>query len=206
MLRKIVLASIIAGLSSPVIANNETVSQTQFGFTAGLMNGGDDVGGLVYDNGDTVKVSAGGLFAIGAALRTIHSEDFVSKFNAKYEMDNATATNADATFSRFAIDALAGYKLNENITFYGGVTYHLSPEYSEEDDYSSFRASYESSLGLVIEAAYNITNSSELSLRYVRAEYDVESFKIGKTKYDVGNTPTPSVDASSIGIFWSTFF
>lgn len=206
MYKKLVLATLISGLCFQATANDESASETQFGFSAGLMTGGDDLGGLDYENGDSVNVAAGGLFSIGASVRTIFNESFVSKFNAKYEFDSASASNAEATFSRIAVDALAGYPFNENFTLYGGLTYHLSPEYSEEDDYSDNRMSFDDSLGFIIELAYNMSENSEISLRYVKAEYDLASFKIGSESFDVGNTPLPKTDASSIGIFWTGYF
>lgn len=209
MLKNILISGVFLSFSSQIFAEetptesheNEFITQTQFGFTAGLTFGGEELGGLYYEDGDSAEISAGGLMAIGAALRSQHTEQFLSKFTANYHFDNVSATNADVSFSRITLEALAGLRANETVTFYGGLTYHLSPTYTEKMDYhGSNKVEFDSSLGFVIEAAFNISENSEVSARYVLVDYEFSSLN----GYDVGGSG--SVDGNHFGIYYTGYF
>lgn len=201
MIKKILLASLITGFASQAMANEVSLNQPQFGLTGGLTFGGDDIGGLEYTDGSVNEVGVAGLGSFGASVRTFHTEQILTKFNAKFDWDTAAASNGDATFSRFSIEALGGFKVNEDITLYAGVAYHMSPEYTEEVDSYEGEIILEGTNGLVIEGAYNLDQNSEISLRYVNVEYDVDSYKLD------GNVPRQNVyDASHVGIYYTGFF
>lgn len=199
MFKKILLASLLASVTNQAVADEGI--DNQFGITGGLTFGGDKLGGLQYEGGGSEEVSAGGLFALGVALRTQYSENIISKFTANYHFDTVTASNADVSFSRFTVDALAGYKANENINLYAGITYHLSPEFSSEFDGSATnKASFDDSLGFVIEAAYVTDANNEFSLRYVPIEYDMTKVN----QFTVSGAE--ATDGSHIGIYFTAFF
>lgn len=172
MFKKLLLASLVAGMSTQVIANEELYNQPQIGFTAGLTWGGDEIE-VPFEDGTSQTLSFGGLFAFGAAARTQHSDVVSSKFTANYHFDQVSASNGELTFSRLTFDALAGFKANDDVTIYGGVTYHMSPELEvSEDGSGSLSGEYDSALGFVIEGAYNLDSNAELSLRLVNIEYE----------------------------------
>ncbi|AWB66661.1 hypothetical protein C2869_09550 [Saccharobesus litoralis] len=155
--------------STPALAD------LKFGVYAGLTYGGDDLGGLRYENGDTATVKAGGLLVFGGSLTNQLDEEvgFRYKANLAYHFDSATATNADITFDRITFDALAGYQFNENWTAFAGFTRHISPEYEEEFNHSGGTTRLDTATGLVLEGAYSIDYHQDVTFRYTSIEYEI---------------------------------
>ena len=137
----------------------------------GLTAGGDKLGTIVYQDGDTADINAGDLVHIYGGFTYSHSPMFESKVTIGYHFDEATASNGTVTFSRIPIEYVASYVI-DNHRIGGGLAYHTNTKLDESDfGYSDVK--FDDALGFLVEYSYQFVSWFNVAVRYEAIEYKV---------------------------------
>jgi hypothetical protein len=159
--------------------------------------GGERVVQFEYSDGSTPDVTAGGglLLTGGAAAdlwaRGGHGLEGQLNLGLKYRTI-PPATNQDATWLRFPVEALLFYRTPVGLRLGAGATVHLHNVLSSSGAVLNGRVEFENNPGLLLQAEY-VRRNVAFDLRYTALEYGLAS----------GGTGT--VDASSVGVGVSLF-
>ncbi len=163
------LALALAASSAPVMA--EGLSFTH-GWVFGILYtaGGDTIDELHYTNGTQQNIKAGGSynFKLGSELR-FKEIPLQLQLSLAYHYNNDEASNADARYTRWPVEALAYYNFDKKWRLGGGLHYVTQPKYTykfENDPQYTFK--FEPSLGYVVEGEYFFSSATSVALRYVK--------------------------------------
>ena len=167
----------------------------------GIASGGDELGELTYEDGDTVEVSAGGGFTLGGGFEVQSMDKPIGVMaTVNYHSDSADATNAELSMDRFEFTVLPYYQLNEHVQLALGLSMHTGVEY-EEDYYGTTTAEFDSALATVFELRYVFENNNmALSGRYTSVDYELNKFD----GFSVSGVEP--IDGSNIGLFFTWSF
>lgn len=164
----------------------------------GAEMGGEKVLQFTYDDGSTPDVPAGAgiLLSGGAAWEAYASRagalDLQGTIGVKYRTI-PPASNQDATWLRFPLEALAFYRLPSGFRIGGGATAHFANSLKASGAVLNDRIDFKTSPGFIVQAEYVMKNVA-FDARYTGLTYEVSSGGSG------------SVDASSFGLGASYFF
>jgi hypothetical protein len=171
---------------------------------AGISYGGDTLDTLTYTSGDSTDIKAGGLFYLNAGPVIEFTGSPISlQVLLGYQVDNATATNADAKFDRSTLDATLLYHTG-NHYLGAGIVNHYSPTYERSAFYNSDTGQYYAAVtenfadanGIALEYQFRQPHSHVgFSLRAVSISYSAESVTVGGVKYSAAKK---DVDGSFI--------
>lgn len=202
-MKKLAVSSLIlCSAMASVAANATNEIEGNFSVHAGLTYGGDDLSTLEYDNGDKVDITAGGLALLGVGYNINFSEQISVKINGSYHFDNASAKNGDITFSRFELEAIPYYSINNKVRLGLGAAYHTAVDYNNDFD-SNIDTKFDSSVGFILSGDYQLDNDmGKLELRYVSIDYNID--KIGD--YSVKDWDLPSIDGDHFGVLYHWVF
>lgn len=181
--------------STPLLADEAVRVRGTFG--AGLTFGGDTLGTLLYNNGDTSDLKAGGLFHFyGGMILEKPRSPFMMKFAFGWHFDQVSAINSSATFDRYPLDIIPYFRSN-NIRMGAGLTYHMSPKADSSDFVNGSVVNFKNAAGLAVELGINLGYSDMhwLDFRFVSIDY----------KYDDIAT-TETVNGSHVGVYYSAMF
>jgi len=176
-MKRIILAWALASFTITGYANETAERNVKFGFILGAGFGGDSIQEFEFDDGSTDSVDAGGGLFFGASVqsRVYQASDLPidAKFGFSYMFDSVSASNGDASFSRFPIDLILMSQI-ANISFGAGMTYHLNPEYELDLDGSSGTLPFDDALGTKFELNYHFEQSPQTSMgiEYTSITYD----------------------------------
>ncbi|HEV7618842.1 MAG TPA: hypothetical protein VGO51_12160 [Burkholderiaceae bacterium] len=201
-MKKILLPALFAAaLAAPLVvqaANNDT--GLHFVLSGGLTFGGDTIYTANYTNGTSVDITGGGLVQLGAgALWQYDTIPLALSFTANYHVDNTTATNGEAKFSRMPYEAIAYYTGVDRWRFGVGLRSVHSAKSTAEINGARTTTTYKNTTGAVIEAGFGITQNSWINVRYVSEKYQPDRFTAtnGQTITVINGK---SVDGSHIGV------
>ncbi|TMP30901.1 hypothetical protein CWB99_05085 [Pseudoalteromonas rubra] len=192
-MKKLGLA-VLAALSTSTFASEEAQSPWSLSATVGYSMGGDTIGRLTYEDNSTDSVKAGDGFILGGALNYAINQTFDIRFNATYHFDSANAENGDVTFSRFALEAVPYYKINQQFKF--GLGIGLDTAVELDNDFSS-NADFDSAGKFIVSGMYTFEDfNGSLEMRYSVVEYELS--KIGGYSY----SNTPKLDGNHLGLLF----
>jgi hypothetical protein len=157
-----------------------------------------------YYNGYVVrKIRAGqGISFEGGASLSNDLNNLELKLLVGYKFDEESAYNGSVTWDRIPLSAIAFIK-NNRWKLGAGVTYHIDPHLSGsfsgvDNNNIPFNDSvddrYENSIGAVIEAQYNITESTAIGLKGTFIEYELK------------NNPSVLANGNSVGVNFTYTF
>jgi hypothetical protein len=152
----------------------------RFVISGGLTGGGDTIAKIEYTNGDTSKITGGGLVQLGAGVQ-IHPAKIPVTVLAtlNYHVNNATAKNGDARFDRMPVEVLAVYHLNDQWRIGGGWRHTMNPRFKADfDDQPSVTVKYKDADSLVFQVGYG-SERFWGGLRYVNESYKAKSVSVG---------------------------
>lgn len=164
----------------------------------GAEAGGEKVLQFTYADGSTPDVTAGGglLVSAGAAFQAFksgsHELDAQLNLGWKYRTI-PPASNQEASWSRFPVEALVFYRTPVGLRLGGGAAVHLGNVLEASGEALNSRVAFKNKPGFVFQTEYQMRKFS-FDVRYTLMEYEVESGGSG------------TVDASSFGAGFSIFF
>ncbi len=177
---KVVLPLLALAMSSNVYA-------VKWVAEGGIHVGGDNLATATFTNGDTSKITAGSLLAVGIGPQIDLSENSHLRILLNYKTDNISARNGNLSFTRFPIDLLYFYQ-TEQWNFGGGLTYHLNPELSGDGLASGVSGSYDNALGYIAEVDFRL------------GEFFYIGGKLTFINYEPQQINEKTVDGNSIGV------
>lgn len=196
-MKKMALLFAMLSLAGPVLANDKTFEDFHAVLHLGLTGGGDkiDSGYVDASTGKAVTLSAGGLFQFGAGFEWKKPELPVSaRVTLNYHVDRTSASNGSVTFSRTPVEITAAYHVDEKILVGGGARLVSGIKYkSSVSGFSTVSQNYDSTTGLLLQAAYRFNPKAEISARYVSEKYTISGY-------------SGSLDGSHGGLFVAYIF
>ncbi len=161
-------------------------------------HGGDKVIQFRYEDGSTPDVLAGGgiVLSVGGVAEVLrfgpHAVEAQANVGLKYRTI-PPASNQEAHWLRFPVEALAFYRAPVGIRVGGGVVTHLRNVLSASGDAAEGRVEFRNTPGLVLQADY-VRGNVGFDLRYTALEYEIDG------------GASDAVDASSVGLGISYYF
>jgi hypothetical protein len=142
----------------------------RFVLGVGAAFGGDTLQTETYTNNSTVNINAGqgGQFYLGLDYRI--DENFAVQGTAGYQIVTASASNGTLRFSRYPIELLGYYYLNESWRIGGGTRFVVNPQLIGTG-VASETVDFGNSVGAVFEAEYLIGHHFGLKLRAIKESY-----------------------------------
>lgn len=196
---RFLLAAIVATIVLPLLAESANAQRPLRGVVrvAGEY-GGDKVVEFEYSDGSTPDVTAGGgllLTAGGVATlftRAAHAAEAQVNVGLKYRTI-PPADNQEATWLRFPLEGLVFYRMPAGVRLGVGATVHLRNVLEVSGEVATDRLEFETSPGLLLQADY-LRGDVGFDLRYTALQYEL------------AESGTGTIDASSIGVGFSYFF
>jgi len=146
-----------------------------------VTGGGDTLIEVNYTNGDSHKVSAGGLLQLfgGMEYRSAGSP-LTTSLTVGYHVDGVNASNGDLSFTRVPLELTFFWNASERFRIGAGLRKALSPEFrsSGDVDVGDFNAT--SSVGGLIQADWFFTPGFSLLVRGVTEKYKSSKLKDGE--------------------------
>ncbi len=173
----ILRSALAIAISTAALSAHSNESIPTIGLHFGYGFGGET---LVDTGEDELKSGSGLLFGAftQVPLTSDNSQSLFAKLGMSYMRDSVSATDGDASFDKFPIDALLMTQVN-NLKFGAGLTYHLNPTYEEDSAFGDYEVEFDNALGFIVEADLTIPNSSiEFGLRYTKIDYEFNGVEI----------------------------
>jgi len=162
-------------------------------FGIGLTTGGDTLASVVFTDGSSQDIRAGGLVHLFGGVEFRATQQVTMQVNVGYQVDDTSgASNGSLRFSRYPIEALAHVQLNPNFRLGGGVRFVNNPKVAGSGVLSGVNLEFDNTTGVVIEGEYLVTNNIGLKLRAV------------SEKYKPANGG-PSADGNHVGFYFSWY-
>lgn len=167
LLGALALASTLASAQSAPLRSNLFVN-------IGYGSGGDTLASVQMTDGSVQSIKAGKGLTLKGGVEFWVGQDATFQLSAAYHVDDTTATNGDITFSRWPIEGLMFWNLNDRVRLGGGLRKATGAKLKGSGVASSF-GSYllESSTGIVLEGEYLFTPQTGVTLRYVKESFTV---------------------------------
>jgi Outer membrane protein beta-barrel domain len=159
----------------------------------GLTFGGDKLATVEFENGDTESIRAGGLVMLYAGAEWRLSPQVALQGTVGYHVDDTTGSNGSLRFSRYPVDLLALFSVNERVRLGGGVEFANNPKVGSSGVLAGTTGKFKNSTGLVLEGEYLFTPQVGLKARYASHKF----------KYDGGSG---SVDGNYFGLLGTWYF
>mgnify|MGYP002700549419 CR=1 FL=1 len=175
----------------------------------GITFGGDDIADvrvIDYDDDESSQdVSAGALLHLYTGINAyIPNSDFSVQTTIGYHVDGIFASNGSVEFTRYPLELIPYYNF-DRIRIGLGLSYHLNPEFSGDNDARLGDREYDNALGLVASVEVKLGSSFALGLHYTDIDYDLS--KIERVNGDNFNEEKDSnVDGSNVGIYGTFLF
>lgn len=152
-----------------------------------------DGGGDMIVTTNLGDINAGGGVKFSGGLQDFIKDNLNYRISLGYLSSSINATNGDLDLKTITFDGGLVY-IVEKHRFGSGLSYHLSPEYSEDvEGYTSFDTKFENAFGMTFEYAYSPNDEINFGIRYTLMDYVNDELSI-------------DFDANSVGIFLSNGF
>lgn len=174
-LSRIVLALLVVApvtlaepdMNTPVVKKPDW----QINFSMDLMEGGDELASVDFDDGRTEDVNAGGGIGFGAGLQYHVNEQVDTEFRLNYLVDSVKGETAygndfNLKFDAFPLD-LMGFYHGKKHSIGAGLTYHMKPTF----DVDGHEFGFDNALGMLVEYRYMWKRSVGLTVKYQDIEY-----------------------------------
>jgi hypothetical protein len=133
--------------------------------------GGDTLLTFIYTDGSTSSIKANeGLYFGGGVALVSEDKTITTEVTLSWKQDAVIAANADGTFTRYPLDVLVFYNMQQ-VRFGGGLTYHLNPKVKTSGFVNDLSVTFDNAVGLVLGADYRLNQNAFLGLRYTSLEY-----------------------------------
>jgi opacity protein-like surface antigen len=188
----IAVASAVVPLFAQAQAAHVVVVRPFLSF--GVTGGGDTFDRFRYSNGQTKSVKAGGLVQFSGGVDIAFESPFSVQASLGYHTDAANGWDGDYTFSRYPVELLGHWRLNDQFRIGAGVRKALNAKIETGGSLAGGNASFKSSTGYIVEGEYFVLRNLGLKLRFVTEKYTDKA------------APRPEFDGDHIGFFGSWYF
>jgi hypothetical protein len=171
LLARAALAAAVAA-AAPSFAAEGTIKPV---LGATLTGGGKTLVEVEFDNGNTHKISSGGLTHLFAGLEYREpGAPWSLQATLGYHFDRVDADNGSLSFSRVPLEVLGFWHANDNVRLGGGLRKALSTEFDTSGAGSDIAPQFNmrSSVGLVLQGEYLFGEHASVFVRYVHEKYE----------------------------------
>jgi opacity protein-like surface antigen len=190
----LVAALVVTSLASAQATDAAGKPTFKFLLGAGLTGGGEKLATVVFTDGTTDRVQAGGLilFYGGGEIRL--GDNVALQATLGYHSSNTrAASNGSVSFTRVPVDLLAMFSVNDNIRLGGGLQVVTNPRLKSSGAASGIEQKYDGTTGLIVEGEYLFTPHLGLKGRYVSEKYKASGTGV-------------KVDGSYLGVLFTYYF
>lgn len=160
----------------------------------GVTFGGDTLATVQYSDGTTDSIKAGGLAHLYAGAEFKVGTEMAIQATIGYHVDDTrSSSNGSLRFSRYPVDLIALYSVNERVRLGAGAQIVSSAKLAGSGVASAVAVDFQSSTGPLVEAEYLFTPSLGAKLRYVSHKYKPKGSGI-------------SVDGNHVGVMLGYYF
>jgi hypothetical protein len=154
----------------------------------GITVGGDELANPAYVNGNSQKLTAGGLINFKGGVEFPVAQDWTVQTTIAYHVDRVNASNGSITFQRFPLEGIAFYHVSPQFRVGAGLRAALSPKLSGSGVGTTYvsNTDYSTKLGFVVEGEYLFSPHFGVSVRGVSEKYGVGNATIDGSHGGVG--------------------
>jgi hypothetical protein len=196
MAAALAVAALGAGAGAAQAQDTSAASEREIQGVAsfGLTGGGKTLAEVQYTDGHTQSIKSGGLveLKLGLQYRSTGSP-VATQLTVGYHIDDTNASNGSVRFSRYPVELLGYWHINDNVRLGGGLRWTLNPKLSLSGEAGSGSLGFKSSLGYVLEGEYLFSPRWGLSLRGVRETYNPDG-------------PVGEVSGNHVGLRFNFYF
>jgi hypothetical protein len=171
---------ITTALALAVVAGAQAQERTVRGVLGvGVTGGGDTLATVVYTDGSTDSIKAGGLVHLygGAEFRV--APQFTLQGNVGYHVDRTSGySNGSIRFSRYPIELLGHFAVTPSVRLGGGARFVNNAKIDTSGVLSGTRVDFDNTVGAVFEAEWLVLPSLGLKARYVSERYKVNGVSV----------------------------
>jgi hypothetical protein len=166
------LAAMAVAAITPSLASAQAVHPLLGG---ALTTGGDKLATLVYNDGTSSSIRAGGVLQIWAGLEVRPADSpFAFQGTIGYHADAASASNGDLLFERFPIEGTVLWRLDPHVRIGAGIRYAMGAQLQSTGVASNVPdVSFDSQLAPLVQLEFLFTDHMGMQLRYVQEKYTV---------------------------------
>jgi hypothetical protein len=141
----------------------------------GLTFGGDKLATADFTDGTSDTIRAGGLVTFYGGVEFRATEALAVQATVGYHVDDTrAASNGSLRFSRYPVDVLALFSVNDKVRLGGGVEFVNSPKLAGRGAVGNFTVEFKNSAGLVLEGEYLFTRSFGMKARAASHTFKVQ--------------------------------
>ncbi len=141
----------------------------------GITFGGETIATVPFSDGSTERISSGGLIALYGGVEFKVAPQIALQTTVGYHVDDTqAASNGSLRFSRYPLDLLALYSVNDRVRLGVGVQHVSSPKLAGSGVAKNINVAFESSTGVILEAEYLLTPQIGLKARGVSHQLKVK--------------------------------
>ncbi len=182
------------------IMSSNSMADTGFNFSysVGLTFGGE----TLQETTANSTLKSGGL--IFGSLGTVYvPQDSNWQIQGMFglHIDSLEADNGTAEFSRFTVELMPFYMINDSVRFGIGLMQMSSVEFTQSIfGSSSLNIGFDNAVAPVVELGWRLNEYSWFSVRYISVEYDVASIN------GFAVSGTEPLDGSNFGLYYTAGF
>lgn len=159
----------------------------------GVTFGGKTIEKGTYSDGESWRISSGGLIHFYAGAEFAINNDFALQATLGYHFDRVNGSNGNVRFTRMPLDFTGLYKVSPQVRLGGGIQHVSAPKLAVNGVAGIPERKYEASTALVLEGEYLISPTLGTKVRFVNHEF----------KNKATNVKT---DGAHVGVMLSYYF
>jgi hypothetical protein len=160
----------------------------------GLTFGGDTLATVQFSDGTTDSIKAGGLAYLYAGAEFRVGTEMAIQATVGYHVDDTRSSgNGSLRFSRYPVDLIALYSVNDRVRLGAGAQIVGSAKLAGSGVASAVAVDFQSSTGALVEAEYLFTPNLGAKLRFVSHTYKPKGTGL-------------SVDGNHVGLMLGYYF
>lgn len=174
------MKSVFIGALLAACALTSAHAQSQDGRTVrplvglGFTFGGDKLATADFTDGTSDTIHAGGLITVYGGVEFRATDVLAVQTTVGYHVDDTrAASNGSLRFSRYPVNLLAVFSINDKVRLGGGVEFVNSPKLVGRGEVGNFTVEFKNSAGLVLEGEYLFTRNFGLKARAAAHKFKV---------------------------------
>jgi hypothetical protein len=141
----------------------------------GFTFGGDNLATVFFTDGSTEDIKAGQLIQFYAGLEYQPVPTFSLQATVGYHVDDSGDGDASLRFSRYPVELLGHFHLDEHWRLGGGARFVGNAKLAPRGGLGGATLEYGDTTGVVVEGEYRFTPRLGLKVRYVSEEYELQA-------------------------------
>jgi hypothetical protein len=172
-MKSVAIGALLATLALAASAQGQDTRPVRALVGMGLTFGGDKLATVGFTDGSSESIRSGGLFTLYAGAEFRASDVLAIQATFGYHADSTSAaSNGSLRFSRYPLDLLALYSVNDKVRLGGGVEFVNNPKVAGSGDLRNVNVGFKNSTGLVLEGEYLFTPRFGAKARVAAHEFE----------------------------------